>query len=338
MTRNIFLSIVIPVKNEEVNIGRCLTSVINCIKDMQQVEVIVVDACSQDGTVEQALKFPVNIIQLESFWTHTASAGRYLGCLNTYGKYLFFIDADTTLELEFLEKALEFLEKNPDSGGIAGLDREIYFEGKKQVGQSANIHKRDLQVTKEVEYLGAAALFRRKALEEVMYFNPYLYSQEELDVGQRLKKNGWKLYSFPRPMSIHRTHSPEGIEIFRKQIKNNRFTGVGQLIRLSFSNGLFWGNIWRFKKFFLFLVLAVSMILAFVVFLFSGNKQIIVSECSVVAIVYFYLVFKKQSLKKAAISFSKWIVVIMNVGKGLVRCPQNIHSYPQNVKVIRKGN
>jgi len=338
MKSNIFLSIVIPVKNEEKNIARCLSAVIDNIQKIQRSEVVVVDACSEDITLEQVLKFSVNIIQLKPFWVHTASAGRYLGCLNTKGKYLFFIDADTVLEPGFLVKALEFMEKNPDSGGVGGLGKEVYLEAGKQVGQIQNVHQRDSQKIAEVDYLGAAALFRRRALKDVGYFNPYLYSQEELDVCQRLKRNGWRVQSLPYPMTTHYTYPPKGVEIFKKQMRARRFTGIGQILRLALTNGMFWVNLWRFRKFFFFLILVLTMILVAAGFLFSGNKKILIVECGMLFSVYFYLVFKKQSFKKAMVSSIKWMMVISSVGKGFLECPKNPKDYPREVLIIREVN
>ena len=48
------ISVIIPVKNEEDKIERCLEAVFN--QTAQQLEVIVVDGHSADGTFEGSLK------------------------------------------------------------------------------------------------------------------------------------------------------------------------------------------------------------------------------------------------------------------------------------------
>ena len=51
------ISVIIPVKNEENKIERCLEAVFN--QTIKPFEVIVVDGHSTDKTVENARKFPV---------------------------------------------------------------------------------------------------------------------------------------------------------------------------------------------------------------------------------------------------------------------------------------
>lgn len=51
------ISIIIPVKNEENKIERCLEAVFN--QTIKPFEVIVVDGHSTDKTVENVRKFPV---------------------------------------------------------------------------------------------------------------------------------------------------------------------------------------------------------------------------------------------------------------------------------------
>lgn len=331
------LSIIIPCKNEERNLPRCLCSVFQAIKNIQGVEVVVVDAASQDKTVEVALQFPAGVIQLDQSWVHTAAAGRYLGCLNTQGKYIFIVDADIELIAGFLEQAVHFMDRNPGVGAVAGLGRQVYWEDGQKVGHAENIYKRDPEKIAAVEYLGAAALFRRTALEEAGHFNPYLYSQEELELGQRMSTAGWELVSLPLPMAIHHTYPPKGMVLFRKQLQANRFTGVGQILRLSLQSGFFWVNFWRFKKFIVCTALAALMAVATVMFLFGKDVRILSVATLVVCIMYLYLAVRKHSFKQAACSAGKWLWVVAQVGKGFLAKPKPFQNYPRDVKVIKKS-
>jgi glycosyltransferase involved in cell wall biosynthesis len=53
------ISVIIPVKNEESKIETCLKAVFS--QTLKPCEVIVVDGHSTDKTVENALKFPVQL-------------------------------------------------------------------------------------------------------------------------------------------------------------------------------------------------------------------------------------------------------------------------------------
>ena len=334
--KEILLSIIVPCKNEEDNIVRCLKSVVRAIKNFDSVEIVVVDAASCDKTIEQTMEFPVNIIQLKSEWTCTSSAGRYLGVLNSSGKYIFVVDADMELAPGFLEKAISFMEKDINAAGVAGLGRELYIENNEQVGCCENAYKRNTKEIKEADYLGGAALFRRTAVERAGNFNPYLYSQEELDLCQRLRKIGSKLLSLPYPMIEHYTYPAKGMKLFRKQIRTNRFTGIGQLLRKSLFGEFFLSNTIRFKKFVVsFIVLIVAII---VLPLAIINKDMILLRIGVIIFLFscLYLAVKKRSLLRAVLSLIKGVFILFSVVKGFLIGPKNCQKYPQDIKVIKK--
>jgi rhamnosyltransferase len=85
-------SIIIPTKNEEVNIGRCLEAVLQQSVDFP-FEVLVIDSGSRDRTVEVARKHPVRLLEITAAEFHHART-RNLGGANTVGKYLVFLSSD----------------------------------------------------------------------------------------------------------------------------------------------------------------------------------------------------------------------------------------------------
>ena len=334
----LFLSIIIPSKNEGINISRCLESVINATKNIDGVEIMVVDSSSTDNTVEQALRFPVNIIQLKPAWIHTSSASRYLGCRKTSGKYIFITDADMELIPDFLTKAIEVMEKNNFVAGVAGLGKEVYIEEGEVKEIRENLYNRNTTEVVDVDYIGGAALFKRQALEETGYFNPYLYSQEELQLCQKLKKKEWKVLSLPYPMTIHYTTSfSKSMTTFREQVSNNRFTGIGQVIRWSLNQGFFWSNLSTFKKIIFFLILTTSAIVIGFVSLTTKNLSGLFLEGIIIASLYLYLVIKKKDLKEAAFSTIKWLYIVFAVARGFLKKPGDPGNYPLTVKIIRKS-
>ena len=56
------ISIVIPTYNEEINIERCLSSIIRQNYPSQKIELIVVDDDSTDNTINIAKKFGAKIL------------------------------------------------------------------------------------------------------------------------------------------------------------------------------------------------------------------------------------------------------------------------------------
>ena len=92
------ISVIIPNYNKASTIGKCLEAAFS--SRYGKYEVIVVDDCSTDNSVEIIKSFPCTLLQLE---THGgASKARNTGALNSKGEILFFIDSDCLLQEDTL--------------------------------------------------------------------------------------------------------------------------------------------------------------------------------------------------------------------------------------------
>ena len=223
--KNILLSVIIPCKNEAKNIEGCLASLMPELSKISCSEVLLVDSRSTDKSVEIAKQFPIRIIQLKENWDISPGAARYIGCLQTSGKYRFFIDADMRLVPGFLEKGIDFLEHDQQAAGVAGWGTEYYHEG----GKLENMYKRPKHKAR-VELLAGAALFNSAALEKAGYFNPFLKAEEEHELARRLLKANYKLFSLPIAMIDH--YTSRGIGNFDRRLKAGMYKGIGQMFRL----------------------------------------------------------------------------------------------------------
>lgn len=101
-------SIVIPTLNEEKFIPKLLTDLKK--QTERDFEVIVVDAKSHDQTKQQVSKFKTDL-KLHFFEAkkRNVSHQRNHGALKAKGKYLVFLDADSRVGQNFLEKLKTFI-------------------------------------------------------------------------------------------------------------------------------------------------------------------------------------------------------------------------------------
>jgi len=112
-----FVSVLIPARNEENNIGRLL-SALEGISYMN-MEIIVCNDQSEDNTANIVIKHQnrskliklINIYELPDGWTGKNYACHLLAS-NASGDYLLFIDADVIIEKGLIESALNHLIKN----------------------------------------------------------------------------------------------------------------------------------------------------------------------------------------------------------------------------------
>jgi glycosyltransferase involved in cell wall biosynthesis len=101
-------SIIIPVYNEEKDIGHCLESLKN--QSMKDFEIILVDDGSTDNTVAVVKEFKkVKVIQGQ----HKGPGfSRNLGAKSARGEILIFVDADMTFDKDYLKNLIAPLQKD----------------------------------------------------------------------------------------------------------------------------------------------------------------------------------------------------------------------------------
>ena len=99
------LSVVIPAYNEEKYLPKLLESLERANRQLQTqrpgypVEVIVVDNCSTDRTVDVAMKYQATVVGEKK---RNIAAVRNRGVAVSNGKFLILIDADYRVENNFL--------------------------------------------------------------------------------------------------------------------------------------------------------------------------------------------------------------------------------------------
>ncbi len=129
-------SIVIPAYNEEEELPATLLSI---QRAMQAVvprvgEVVVTDNNSTDCTREVAEKFGARVV----FEPHNQiSRARNAGGRAARGRNLIFIDADTRIPQDLLQKALANLESGKIAGGGAAVDFDCPLSGLNRAGLRA---------------------------------------------------------------------------------------------------------------------------------------------------------------------------------------------------------
>lgn len=106
MRENVTISVIIPVYNDEKNIGPCLDSVL-LKQSLPGVEVICIDDGSTDGSLDILLdyqrRFPnVTVLSQEN---RGLSNARNRGLAMARGSYVYFVDSDDLLVEDMLQKA-----------------------------------------------------------------------------------------------------------------------------------------------------------------------------------------------------------------------------------------
>lgn len=107
------ISVVIPVYNAEKYLNKCIDSVIN--QTYNNIEIILVNDGSKDNSLkilEQYRKKYPKVIKVFTQENQGAGAARNFGIKHITGKYIFFLDSDDWIEVDYLYKLHKDIGKN----------------------------------------------------------------------------------------------------------------------------------------------------------------------------------------------------------------------------------
>src|SRR5258708_3285019 len=203
------------------------------------IEITLVDSASTDRTVEAASRYPFNVIQLQPSQRLTAALGRFVGCQQSCGELILFLDGDMELCDGWLERALTVLKDNPNIAAITGqvVDRPRATP----YGDKLPIEPPTGQVNMiDVKHGGGAALYRRSVLEQVGTFNPYIYSDEEPELCVRVRHKGYRIVQLDYPIVFHYSDPIEAMSTLIGRWKRRLYLGAGQNLRYHFGKEVFW--------------------------------------------------------------------------------------------------
>ena len=108
------VSLIVSAYNIENYIEKCIKSLVN--QTLKEIEVIIVNDFSTDGTLKQIEKIKDNRIQIiNNKKNEGTSSTRKKGLLRANGEYLLFIDGDDWIDLQTCEKLYNFsIKKKAD--------------------------------------------------------------------------------------------------------------------------------------------------------------------------------------------------------------------------------
>lgn len=124
------ISVIIPCYNVEKWVGRCLESVVTQDFELEKIEIICVDDCSTDSTLdvlkEWESKYPENIMIVPLEDNGRQGRARNIGLDYSTGEWVAFIDADDWVETDYLSKMYRFgIQDNYDMV-VSKLVRDNY--------------------------------------------------------------------------------------------------------------------------------------------------------------------------------------------------------------------
>jgi glycosyltransferase involved in cell wall biosynthesis len=178
------ISVIIPAHNEENYIEKTLKSLKSQTLSKNEYEIIVCNDASSDKTGEIAKKYTKKVINLKK--CDSISQVRNSGAKIAKGNLLLFIDADTTVNKDLLEKTLKVNEP-------CGLAKEVFI-GDLDLKLLNDFNDFLIMYFPEMSVnMGCCMFFNKKLFNFFEGFNEELKTNEDNDLFKRLIKNGFKI-------------------------------------------------------------------------------------------------------------------------------------------------
>jgi len=201
------VSIVIPCRNEEKFIRKCLNSIIEQDYPKENFEVLVVDGSSEDRSKEIVKSFSekYSFIKLLENPQRYTPFGLNIGIKNSRGEIIARMDAHAGYEKDYISKCVKYL-KEYDADNIGGV--------MKTLPTADTIIAKAIAVCLSHPF-GAASDFRlgskkpklvdtvfggcykREVFEKIGLFNEKLIRSQDIEFNHRLKRAGGKILLVP---------------------------------------------------------------------------------------------------------------------------------------------
>ncbi|HTY39789.1 MAG TPA: glycosyltransferase family A protein [Candidatus Paceibacterota bacterium] len=201
------LSFVIPAHNEERQLPACLDAIMREIEDAPlEIEILVVDNASTDGTAAAAARYPGVRVVAEPHKGIVWARAR--GFAESTGDLVANIDSDNILPKGWLRTVAREFEKNPGlvclSGPLFYYDlthaQQFWVSVFNHIGFVTHIILRTLHVSAWVQ--GGNFVLRRNAWEKAGGFDTTIdFYGEDTDVGRRALKQGQVKFTFKLPIN-----------------------------------------------------------------------------------------------------------------------------------------
>jgi len=196
------ISIIIPVKNENKYVLKCLASVFDQegIFADYDAEVLIIDSLSNDGSVNEIRKCYGGRVKIIQNLKQTTAAAFNLGIKDSRGGVIFIVSAHSRLAKDYLKTCLHVLaETGADCVGGAMRPISESLFGKAIVGAHYSIfglgggkfHDPEYSGYVDTVYMG---VYRREAFNKAGWFDEALVRNQDIEFNSRLRRAGGKIF------------------------------------------------------------------------------------------------------------------------------------------------
>lgn len=227
-----FVSIITVNYNGKKYLRKCLDSIYKLNYPKNKFEIIVVDNCSTDDSINYVRKnFPkVKIFKND---INNYCRANNLGIKVAKGKYIAILNNDTKVDQNWLIELVKVIELDKSIGVVGSkillpdgriqnaghIEFPNFYWSERGFGEEKEKYNKLEGI---VSLCGAAVLYRKKSLEDTGLFDEdFVIYMEDVDMSFRLRKSGWKVVFVPNSIVYHTFHGSATEDFSRLYIERN---------------------------------------------------------------------------------------------------------------------
>jgi len=208
---SIVVSVVVPLRNEEKHIKKCIESILSQDYPKDKLEVFLIDGASDDKTCQIIKSYTdkYSYLKLMHNPNKTVPFAMNIGIKAALGKYIIRLDAHSEYAPDYFSKCVEYLEKT----GADNVGGPMIAAGKSPVGKAiarihscpfglggGKFHNESYEGEVDTVYLGA---FKKSTLLDVGLYDERLTRNQDIELNSRIRKSGGKIYLTPNIKSVY---------------------------------------------------------------------------------------------------------------------------------------
>jgi glycosyltransferase involved in cell wall biosynthesis len=194
------VSVIVPVYDDAANIAECVGTLKVVAPD---TELIVVDDGSRDDSAAVAARAGAHVVRQPR--NAGAAAARNAGVHAATGEILVFVDADVVAGRDAVARLVGVLDADPDLAAVFGS-----YDDAPRAPDLVSQYRNLLHHFVHQHGAGDASTFwaglgavRRPAFDAVGGFDPSVRGIEDIELGYRLRANGFRIRLDPRIQGTH---------------------------------------------------------------------------------------------------------------------------------------
>ena len=210
--KSVQVSVIVPVYNSELYIGRCIRSLLNQSINPENYEIILINDGSSDNTKKAIEPFVGDLVIIENKKNLGLPASLNKGIRKAKGQFIVRVDSDDYVHVEFLKILSLHLQLNHSIDAIAS--DYLLVNNDQDVLSQKNCLK---------NLIGCGIMFRLKNLIEIGLYDENFLVREEEELMIRFKSK-YKISRLQLPLYRYRKHennitnNKETMKKFKKRL------------------------------------------------------------------------------------------------------------------------